>query len=152
MLILEVIAQGPSYGYEIAQTVAGRSDGTFEHEGGLALPGLHRLERQKLLEIDLARGRRPAAEVLRADRGRAGRAGLAEAVVVRFAAGINGVLGTNRAGWPRERPVQRINAHGFSRRSLPPICPLLATTSRRACATTSSTSWPTTSPVPIAAS
>ena len=34
MLILEVIAQGPSYGYEIAQTVAGRSDGTFAMKEG----------------------------------------------------------------------------------------------------------------------
>ena len=29
MMILEVVARGPSYGYEITQTVAERSDGYF---------------------------------------------------------------------------------------------------------------------------
>ncbi len=38
MLVLEVIAQGPSYGYEIAQTVAGRSGGTFEMKEGSLYP------------------------------------------------------------------------------------------------------------------
>jgi transcriptional regulator len=49
MLVLEVIAQGPSYGYEIAQTVAGRSEGTFEMKEGSLYPALHRLERDKLV-------------------------------------------------------------------------------------------------------
>ena len=49
MMILEVIAQGPSYGYEITQTVAERSNGYFELKEGSLYPALHRLERQKLL-------------------------------------------------------------------------------------------------------
>lgn len=49
MLILQVIAQGPSYGYEISQHVADRSRGYFEMKEGSLYPALHRLERQKLL-------------------------------------------------------------------------------------------------------
>ena len=81
MLVLEVIAQGPSYGYEIAQTVAGRSDGTFEMKEGSLYPALASPGAAEALEVGLARGRRPAAEVLRADRRRPGRAGRAEAIV-----------------------------------------------------------------------
>lgn len=50
MLVLEVVSQGPSYGYEITQTVLGRSTGHFELKEGSLYPALHRLERQKLLE------------------------------------------------------------------------------------------------------
>jgi PadR family transcriptional regulator PadR len=48
-LILEIIGQSATYGYEIAQTVAGRSQGYFEFKEGSLYPALHRLERQKLL-------------------------------------------------------------------------------------------------------
>jgi transcriptional regulator len=95
MLILEVIAQGPSYGYEIAQTVAGRSDGTFAMKEGSLYPALHRLERQKFLKPTWreADGRRRKYYELT----KAGRAELASRKEswARFAAGINGVLGTN---------------------------------------------------------
>lgn len=50
MLILEVISGGPSYGYEIAQTVLGKSRGYFEITEGSLYPALHRLERQNFLE------------------------------------------------------------------------------------------------------
>lgn len=50
MLILEVISHGPTYGYEIAQTVLGQSKGYFEITEGSMYPALHRLERKKLLE------------------------------------------------------------------------------------------------------
>ena len=49
MLILEVIATGPTYGYEIAQTVLDRSRGYFDITEGSLYPALHRLERQKYL-------------------------------------------------------------------------------------------------------
>ena len=49
MLILEVAGQGPTYGYELAQTVGERSNGYFELKEGSLYPALHRLERQKLL-------------------------------------------------------------------------------------------------------
>jgi DNA-binding PadR family transcriptional regulator len=48
-LILEVIAQGQTYGYEIAQTVTARSRGYFELKEGSLYPALHRLEQQKLI-------------------------------------------------------------------------------------------------------
>ena len=49
LLILEVISGGPTYGYEIVQTVLSRSRGYFEITEGSLYPALHRLERQKLL-------------------------------------------------------------------------------------------------------
>jgi PadR family transcriptional regulator, regulatory protein PadR len=49
LLILQVLAPGPSYGYEIVQTVLSRSAGRFELKEGSLYPALHRLERQKWL-------------------------------------------------------------------------------------------------------
>ena len=49
MLILEIVSNDPSYGYEIVQTVLSRSGGSFELKEGSLYPALHRLERQKLL-------------------------------------------------------------------------------------------------------
>jgi transcriptional regulator len=99
MLVLEVIAQGPSYGYEITQTVAGRSEGTFELKEGSLYPALHRLERQKFLKSVWreADGRRRKYYELT----NAGRVELASRKQswLRFAAGINGVIGTSQAGW-----------------------------------------------------
>ena len=50
VLILEVMAAGPSYGYLITQTVLQRSRGTFSLKEGSLYPALHRLERQAWLE------------------------------------------------------------------------------------------------------
>ena len=49
MLMLEVISHGPTYGYEIAQTVDNRSNGYFAMKEGSLYPALHRLEQQKLV-------------------------------------------------------------------------------------------------------
>ena len=59
----------------------------FELKEGSLYPALHRLERQKLLAIDVARGRRPAAKILRADRGGPHRASRASGRGQSFAAG-----------------------------------------------------------------
>lgn len=48
-LILDVVSRGPNYGYQIARTVMGQSQGYFELKEGSLYPALHRLERQKLL-------------------------------------------------------------------------------------------------------
>jgi PadR family transcriptional regulator PadR len=95
MLVLEVIAQGPSYGYEIAQTVAARSDGAFELKEGTLYPALHRLERRKLLRAvwSEADGRRRKCYEL-TDAGR-GELAARKQAWARFAAGIDGVLGSN---------------------------------------------------------
>ena len=61
MLILDVLARGDSYGYQIAQSVLAESRGYFEMKEGSLYPALHRLERQKLLKaywIDSPEGRR----------------------------------------------------------------------------------------------
>jgi DNA-binding PadR family transcriptional regulator len=99
MLILEVIAQAPSYGYEIAQTVAGRSDWTFDLKEGSLYPALHRLEQQKFLKSlwREADGRRRKYYEL-TDAGRAELASRKQSWI-RFVAGINGVIGTSQAGW-----------------------------------------------------
>jgi transcriptional regulator len=49
MLVLKVLSQGASYGYEISQTVARQSKTYFDLKEGSLYPALHRLERQKLL-------------------------------------------------------------------------------------------------------
>ena len=50
VMILEVISDHETYGYQIAQTVVARSQGQFELKEGSLYPALHRLERQKLLK------------------------------------------------------------------------------------------------------
>jgi DNA-binding PadR family transcriptional regulator len=96
MLILEVIAQGPSYGYEITQTVAERSDGYFELKEGSLYPALHKLERQRLLRASWreADGRRRKYYEL-TDAGRA-ELSARKTSWLGFAAGVNGVLGIGR--------------------------------------------------------
>jgi transcriptional regulator len=93
MLILEVVSQGPSYGYEITQTVLSRSNGHFELKDGSLYPALHRLERQKLLDAYWLEhdGRRRKYYRLTAS----GRKALAARRNEwrSFAAGVNGVLG-----------------------------------------------------------
>lgn len=93
LLILEVVSEGPTYGYEITQTVAGRSQGYFELKEGSLYPALHRMERQKLLASSWqdADGRRRKYYRLTA----AGRKALAakKQEWTAFASGVNGVLG-----------------------------------------------------------
>jgi DNA-binding PadR family transcriptional regulator len=103
MLILEVVAQGSTYGYEITQTVAERSNGYFELKEGSLYPALHRLERQKLMRSFWreADGRRRKYYEL-TDAGRAELAARKRSWLS-FAAGVNGVLGTSqasRSGFP----------------------------------------------------
>jgi PadR family transcriptional regulator, regulatory protein PadR len=98
MMILEVAARGPTYGYEVAQTVTEQSNGYFELKEGSLYPALHRLERQTLLRSHWreADGRRRKYYELT----KAGRAELLKRkqTWLSFAAGVNGVLGTNRVG------------------------------------------------------
>lgn len=93
MLILDVVSQSPTYGYEIAQTVAVRSRGYFELKEGSLYPALHRLERQKMLASfwEEAEGRRRKYYKLTT----AGQKALAAKKEEwrAFSAGVNGVLG-----------------------------------------------------------
>ena len=50
LLLLAVISEGPSYGYQITQEVLSRSGGRFDLKEGSLYPALHRLEREKMLE------------------------------------------------------------------------------------------------------
>lgn len=93
MMMLDVISAGPTYGYEIVQTVLSRSNGTFELKEGSLYPALHRLERQNLLAADWTEvdGRRRKYYKLTA----AGKKALAarRKEWQAFATGVNGVLG-----------------------------------------------------------
>lgn len=101
MLILEVVSDGPTYGYEITQTVLARSRGSLELKEGSLYPALHRLERQKHLAAFWSEyeGRRRKYYKLTA-------AG-AKALAARrdewrqFSAAVNGVLGSS----PRTAPI-----------------------------------------------
>ena len=113
MLILEVVTQGRTYGYEVAQTVAERSNGVFELKEGSLYPALHRLERQKLLRSiwGEADGRRRKYYELTD----AGRAELA----VRKRSWLSFHRGRqrrarNQSGWPRRGMIQR-SRHRLSR-------------------------------------
>ena len=97
MMILEVIAQGRATATRSRRRCRSVRDGYFELKEGSLYPALHRLERQKLLRVVLAGGRRPAAEVLRADRRGPGGAGRAEAVVARLRGGRQRRPGIGRA-------------------------------------------------------
>jgi PadR family transcriptional regulator PadR len=50
LLLLAVVSEAPTYGYEITQAVLARSGGRFTLKEGSLYPALHRLERDKLLE------------------------------------------------------------------------------------------------------
>jgi len=97
MLMLEVISRGPTYGYEISQTVGSRSQGYFELKEGSLYPALHRLEEQKLVKTSWqeVEGRRRKYYELTA----AGKKALAakKSEWKAFADGIQGVLGDGGA-------------------------------------------------------
>ncbi|MBA3313628.1 MAG: PadR family transcriptional regulator [Planctomycetota bacterium] len=100
LLVLEILSEGPSYGYEVTQTVLSRSAGRFELKEGSLYPALHKLERAKMLTAfwQEAEGRRRKYYKLTA----AGRKALAARKTAwrEFAAGLEGVLGASprRAG------------------------------------------------------
>ena len=97
LLLLEVLSEGPSYGYQITQTVLSRSGGRFEMKEGSLYPALHKLERDGLLAAawQEAEGRRRKYYRLTA----AGRKALAakKSAWRQFAEGLEGVLGGVRS-------------------------------------------------------
>jgi DNA-binding PadR family transcriptional regulator len=51
-LLLSILAEGESYGYEIIQKVRELSGGEIEWSDGMLYPVLHRLEREGLIESE----------------------------------------------------------------------------------------------------
>jgi transcriptional regulator len=51
MLILHILSQGPSHGYQIAKQIKQRSRGVLDFKEGTLYPTLHHLEKQRLLEV-----------------------------------------------------------------------------------------------------
>ncbi len=49
-LVLSILKQGDSYGYEIIQKVRESSDGSLDWAEGMLYPILHRLEKKKLVK------------------------------------------------------------------------------------------------------
>ena len=52
ILILRTLAWAPMHGYAISRWVAERSDGALAIDGAALYQALHRLERQKLVDIE----------------------------------------------------------------------------------------------------
>ena len=50
MLILALLKDGDKYGYEMVETLAKRSDDTFQLKEGTLYPLLHALEKEKFVE------------------------------------------------------------------------------------------------------
>ena len=51
LLILNVLSQGPSHGYQIASEIKKRSSGLLDFQEGTLYPTLHNMERAGLLEV-----------------------------------------------------------------------------------------------------
>ena len=49
-LILEALANSPSHGYRIAQSIKERSQGVLDFKEGTLYPALHKLEKEGLVE------------------------------------------------------------------------------------------------------
>lgn len=49
-LVLSVISNGPTYGYELIRQLETRSDGYFHFREGTLYPALHRMEKEGLIE------------------------------------------------------------------------------------------------------
>jgi len=49
-LILSVLSDHPTYGYELIREIEARSDGYFHFREGTLYPALHRMEKEGLLE------------------------------------------------------------------------------------------------------
>ena len=49
LLLLQIVSEGPAYGYQVVSTLRERSAGVFDLVEGTVYPALHRLERQGLL-------------------------------------------------------------------------------------------------------
>jgi len=52
VLILNMLSEGPMYGYQIAKELKRRSDGYFSFKEGTLYPALHRLEKDGLLRSE----------------------------------------------------------------------------------------------------
>ena len=51
-LILSILYEGESYGYEIIQKIRSLSDGNIQWKDGMLYPVLHRLEQKDLIEAE----------------------------------------------------------------------------------------------------
>lgn len=49
LLLLSLLQDGPMYGYQIIETVKGRTDGTYTLKEGALYPALHKLEAAELI-------------------------------------------------------------------------------------------------------
>lgn len=104
-LILVLLAERPTYGYQIIQELRRRSEGYFEMQEGLLYPALHQMERDGLLTSEWRR--------VRAARRRKyyfitekGRKVLADSVVewATFTEKLMALIGGGRAGQPESVP------------------------------------------------
>ena len=98
-VILEVIAEGRTYGYEIAKAIESRSAGALLTQEGTLYPALHRLEKRGLLAAtwrDSPEGRPRKYYQLTAQGRKALEAGRKEWTA--FTAAVNRILGLAYVG------------------------------------------------------
>jgi transcriptional regulator len=98
MLILRVVADAPTYGYRITQTVLADSNGQFDIKEGSLYPALHRMERRGELKsywVEQEGERRRKYYKITAAGTKALRA--REKDWTKFVGAVQGVLGAERA-------------------------------------------------------
>lgn len=98
LLILDVLARGDNYGYQIAQFVLSRSQGLFDLKEGSLYPALHRIERKKWVKgywVEPERGRRRKYYKLTAEGKKVRKKKRSE--WSQFSKAVSSVLGTRHA-------------------------------------------------------
>ena len=94
LLVLDVLARGDNYGYQIAQIVLSRSQGLFDVKEGSLYPALHRIERRKWIKgywVQPDQGRRRKYYALTAEGRKARKVKRNE--WSQFSKAVSGVLG-----------------------------------------------------------
>lgn len=92
LLLLAVLADGPSHGYAVIEQLRARSADAFDLPEGTVYPALHRLERSGMLASDWdSSAGRPRRVYRLTSRGRS-RLGEQRAAWAEFAAAVNVIL------------------------------------------------------------
>ncbi|MBC7855323.1 MAG: helix-turn-helix transcriptional regulator [Pirellulaceae bacterium] len=105
-IVMEVIAGGATYGYEIAKAIGEASQGKLLAQEGTLYPALHRLEKKGWLAAnwDVSPEGRKRKHYRLTPLGKKQRAAL-RAEWTEISRMVNGVLGMESTGW---------HAHGFA--------------------------------------
>jgi PadR family transcriptional regulator PadR len=95
MLLLQVIADTPAHGYQLACALRERSRGAFDLPEGTLYPALHRLERQGLISSEWDRSAARRRRIYRLSAEGATALHTRRQEWVRFTRGVRAVLGAS---------------------------------------------------------